>query len=323
MSKKEEKMNLPKITLDDFLSSQEERDDAQLEKVQNIPLNKTIGFKNHPFKVRDDEKMFETVESVKKHGVLVPAIIRPIDKGGYEIVSGHRRKRACQLAGIMEMPCIVRNLTDEEATIIMVDTNLQREDILPSERAFAYKMKLEAIKKQGRRSDLTSSQFATKLDSAEIIGGENGESRYTVYRYIRLTYLIPELLQLVDNHHLKEKDKNKMAMSPAVEISYLTKEEQMELLDTIDCLQVTPSHAQAIRMRKLSEKGELTADEINNILEEEKPNQKEQIRFKVDKVKTYFPKGYSIEQMQDVIEKLLQNYQKQWIKERNAKAYTR
>lgn len=313
MSKNEEKMHLPKITtLDEFLSSQEERDDAKLEKIQNIPLNKILHFPNHPFKVRDDEKMFETVESVKKHGVLVPAIIRPLKDGFFQMISGHRRQRASELAQKDEMPCIVRNLTDEEATIIMVDSNLQREEILPSERAFAYKMKLEAIKKQGRRSDLTSSQVATKLDSAEMIGGENGESRDTVYRYIRLTYLIPELLQLVDNHYLKEKDKNRMAISPAVEISYLTQDEQLELLDTIDCLQVTPSHAQAIRIRELSEKGELTTDEINNILSEEKPNQKEQIKFKVDKVKNYFPKGYSIEQMQNVIEKLLENYQKQW-----------
>ncbi len=240
MSKSEEKMHLPKVTTDDFFTTQEERDDEKLEKIQDVDTKLIDNFKNHPFKVTDDDKMFETVDSVKEHGVLVPAIIRPKDNGRYEMVAGHRRKRACEIAKISKLPCIIRNLTDDEATIIMVDSNLQRENILPSERAFAYKMKLEAMKRQGQRNDLTSSQVATKLDSATKVGGENGESRDTVYRYIRLTYLIPELLEFVDNHYLNLNDKTKMALLPAVEISYLKEDEQSALLDTIDCYQVTP-----------------------------------------------------------------------------------
>ena len=205
MKEKEEKMHLPKVSIDDFFTSQEERDAQKLEKVQKISITEISNFPNHPFKVRDDEKMFETVESIKEHGVLVPAIVRPKEDGTYEMVSGHRRKRACELAQIEELPCIVRNLTDDEATIIMVDSNLQREQILPSERAFAYKMKLEAIKSQGKRNDLTSTQPVQKL-SVEVIADEMGESRESVRRYIRLTELIPELLQFVDNHYLRDKE---------------------------------------------------------------------------------------------------------------------
>lgn len=312
MSKNEEKMHLPKITADDFFTTQEERDAEKLEKVQNVNIKLIDSFKNHPFKVVDDEKMLDTAESAKKYGILIPAIIRPKGNGRYEMISGHRRKRACELANISEMPCIIRNLTDDEATIIMVDSNLQREQILPSERAFAYKMKLDAMKRQGQRNDLTSSQVATKLDSATKIGGENGESRDTVYRYIRLTYLIPELLQLVDNHYLNLSEKNKMALLPAVEISYLKEDEQAILSDTIDCFQVTPSHAQARIMRRMSGDGTLTQDKVDEILSQEKANQKEQVRFSYDKVKEYFPKGYTIQQMQEVIEKLLQKYHTQW-----------
>ena len=316
MSKNEEKMHLPKITLDDFLSSQEERDNAKLEKVQMIPLDKITDFPNHPYRVVEDDEMFNMAESVKKWGVIHPVIVRPKEDGTYEMISGHRRKRASEIAGRNEIKAIVREMTEEEAIITMVDSNKQREKVLPSEKAFAYKMKLEAMKRQGQRNDLTSVPLAQKYagkTSREIIAEEAGESQDQVRRYVRLTELIPELLNLVDEEKIK--------LRPAVEISYLTRDEQVDLLDAIECLQATPSHAQAIRMKELSQKGELTADEINNILEEEKPNQKEQIRFKYDKVKSYFPKGYSIEQMQNVIEKLLENYQKQWIKERKAKEY--
>lgn len=318
MSKNEEKMHLPKITLDDFLSSQEERDNAKLEKVQMIPVNKITDFPNHPYRVVEDDEMFNMAESIKKWGVIHPVIVRPKEDGTYEMISGHRRKRASEIAGRNEIKAIVRNMTDEEAIITMVDSNKQREKVLPSEKAFAYKMKLEAMKRQGQRNDLTSVPTAQKYagkTSREIIAEEAGESQDQVRRYVRLTELIPELLNLVDEEKIK--------LRPAVEISYLTKDQQVDLLDAIDCLQATPSHAQAIRMKELSQKGELTTDEINNILEEEKPNQKEQIKFKYDKVKSYFPKGYSIEQMQNVIEKLLENYQKQWTKERKAKEYIR
>lgn len=224
MSKNEEKMHLPKVTVDDFFTTQEERNDEKLEKIQCVNTRIIDGFKDHPFKVVADEKMFETVESIKKHGVLVPAIIRPKENGRYEMVAGHRRKRACELAKISEIPCIIRNLTDDEATIIMVDSNLQRENILPSERAFAYKMKLEAMKRQGQRNDLTCDQVGYKLErkkSVEILADEVGDSKSQVQRYIRLTYLIPELLELVDNQYLNLSDKNKMALLPAVEVSYL------------------------------------------------------------------------------------------------------
>ncbi len=309
MTDKGAKMHLPKVTLDEFLSTQEERDSKNFEKIQNISIMEITNFPNHPFKVRDDGKMFETMESIMKYGVLVPAIVRP-KNGKYEMVSGHRRKRACELAKIKEIPCIVRNLTDDEATIIMVDSNLQREEILPSEKAFAYKMKLDAIKRQGQRNDLTSTPVVEKL-SIEIIAKQVGESREQVRRYIRLTELIPELLKMVDEGRIK--------LRPAVEISYLTKDEQLDLLDAIECLESTPSHDQTIRMRKKSENGELTTDEINRIMEEEKPNQREQIKFKYEKVKSYFPKGYTVEKMQNVIEKLLQKYQLQWQKAKNSK----
>ena len=318
MSKNEEKMHLPKITLDDFLSSQEERDNAKLEKVQMIPVDKITDFPNHPYRVVEDDEMFNMAESIKKWGVIHPVIVRPKEDGIYEMISGHRRKRASEIAGRNEIKAIVRNMTDEEAIITMVDSNKQREKVLPSEKAFAYKMKLEAMKRQGQRNDLTSVPLAQKYagkTSREIIAEEAGESQDQVRRYVRLTELIPELLNLVDEEKIK--------LRPAVEISYLTRDQQVDLLDAIDCLQATPSHAQAIKMRELSQKGELTTDEINNILEEEKPNQKEQIKFKYDKVKSYFPKGYSIEQMQNVIEKLLENYQKQWTKERKTKEYIR
>ena len=311
MKEKDEKMHLPKVSIDDFFTSQEERDAQKLERIQKISITEISSFPNHPFKVRDDEKMFETVESIKEHGVLVPAIVRPKEDGTYEMVSGHRRKRACELAQIEELPCIVRNLTDDEATIIMVDSNLQREQILPSERAFAYKMKLEAIKSQGKRNDLTSTQPVQKL-SVEVIADEMGESRESVRRYIRLTELIPELLQFVDNHYLRDKENMTMALAPAIEISYLSKNEQDILLEAMETSLATPSTPQAKRLREESEKGTLTEEKIQDILDEEKPNQKEQVKFTYDKVKNYFPKGYTVQQMQNVIEKLLQKYQLQW-----------
>lgn len=267
-----------------------------------IPLDNISDFPNHPFQVRDDEKMLETVASVKKHGVIIPAIVRP--KGtGYEMVAGHRRKRALQLAGKSEIPCLIRDLTDEEATIIMVDSNVQREDILPSERAFAYKMKLDAIKKQGKRVDLTSTPVGEKL-SVEIIAEEFGMSREQVRRYIRLTELRKELLKMVDE--------KKIALRPAVEISYLSNDEQYMLLDSIQSNEATPSESQAKEMRKLSEAGKLTSEKIEEIMSQEKANQKEQIKFKVESVQQYFPKGFGRKQMEEVIKRLLLGYQKQW-----------
>lgn len=307
MKEKEERMHLPKITLDDFLSTQEERDAKKLEKVQMIPLDKITDFPNHPYRVVEDEEMSNMADSIVKRGLIHPVIVRPKKDGTYEMISGHRRKMASQMAGMTEIKAIVREMSDEEAIITMVDSNKQRERVLPSEKAFAYKMKSEALKRQGQRTDLTSVPLAQKLEkktTREIIAEEAGESQDQVRRYIRLTELIPELLKLVDEEQIK--------LRPAVEISYMTEEEQADLLDAINCLQATPSHAQAIRMKELSQKGELTSDIINEILEEEKPNQKEQIKFKYDKVKSYFPKGYTVQQMQNVIENLLQKYQLQW-----------
>lgn len=268
-----------------------------------IPIKEISDFPDHPFKVRDDEKMIETVASIKKHGVLYPAIVRKKADGHYEMVAGHRRKRACQIAEIKEIPCLVRELTDEEATILMVDSNVQREEILPSERAFAFKLKLDAIKKQGKRIDLTSTPTVEKL-SVDVIAEEFGISREQVRRYVRLTELKKGLLQLVDD--------KKIALRPAVEISYMNAHDQEELLDAILISEVTPSEKQAKDMRELSEKGLLERDKIDEILSEEKPNQKEQIKFKVEKVKNYFPNGYSTEQMQRVMQKLLEEYEIRW-----------
>lgn len=298
---KEINLELPNV--DDLFKFSTNKGKA--ETVVMIPIEEISDFPNHPFKVRDDEKMIETVASIKKHGVIFPAIVRKKADGSYEMIAGHRRKRACQIAEIDEMPCLVRELTDEEATILMVDTNVQREEILPSERAFAFKMKLDAIKKQGKRVDLTSTPVGEKL-SVDIIAEEFGISREQVRRYIRLTELIPELLEMVD------KEKDGIALRPAVEISYMTKKDQKELLDVILLNEATPSEQQAKELRKLSEKGLLERDKIEEILSEEKPNQKEQIKFKVENVKNYFPKGYSVEQMQKVMQKLLEEYQIKW-----------
>ena len=296
-------MNLP--SADDLFTTQEERDQKNQEYVKNISVYDISDFPNHPFKVKMDAKMVETIESVREHGVLVPALVREKSTGGYEMISGHRRKMASELAGFENMPCIVRNLSDDEAVIVMVDSNLQREEILPSEKAFAYKMKLEAMKRQGKRTDLTSEPMAWKLkgkESAEILGEQVGESKDTIRRYIRLTELIPEILEMVDN--------KKIAMRPAVELSYLPKEEQEILYDTMESEACTPSHAQAIKIRKFSEEGRLNEDVLLSIMSEEKPNQIEQWKIPKNRLKKYFPSGTTQQKMEETIIKALELYRK-------------
>lgn len=297
-------------TLDDLFSTQEEREVANQPRVQAISIDLIDEFPNHPFKVRMDENMMEMADSVKLHGILVPAIVRSKEDGRYEMVAGHRRMTACMIADKAEIPCIVRDLTNEEATIIMVDSNLQREQLLPSEKAFAYKMKLDALKRQGMRSDLTLSPVATKLDTAAKLGQQSGESRDQVFRYIRLTNLIPELLDLVDNSVLKEKDKLQIALRPAVELSYLTAQEQRDLHETMLTEDCTPSHVQAIKMRKFSEEGRLNMDVIFSIMQEEKPNQKEQFKIPKDRISKYFAPGTPAQKIEDTIVKALELYRK-------------
>nr|WP_330424668.1 ParB/RepB/Spo0J family partition protein [Dorea formicigenerans] len=296
-------MNLP--SADDLFTTQEERDHKNQEYVKNISLFDITDFPNHPFKVRMDAKMVETIESVREHGVLLPALVREKPTGGYEMISGHRRKMASELAGFENMPCIVRNLNDDEAVIVMVDSNLQREEILPSEKAFAYKMKLEAMKRQGKRTDLTSEPVARKLkgkESAEILGEQVGESKDTIRRYIRLTELIPEILEMVDE--------KKIAMRPAVELSYLPKEEQEILYDTMESEACTPSHAQSIKIRKFSAEGRLNEDVLLSIMAEEKPNQVEQWKIPKNRLKKYFPSGTSQQKMEETIIKALELYRR-------------
>ena len=294
---KEEKMKLPKMTLDEFFTTQEERDNKNREYVRMIPVKEITNFPNHPYKVKDDDEMFSMAETVKQFGVIHPVLVRPKENGGYEMISGHRRKRACEIAGRTEIKAIVREMTDEEATIVMVDSNNQREKIIKRKKAFAYKMKLDAMKKQGKRNDLTSSPTATKLKekvTAEIIGEEFGDGKDNVYRFIRLTELIPELLKLVDEE--------KMKLRPAVELSYLTKEEQQQVFDAIEYTDAFPSHPQAIKMKKLSENGNLTMEEIDDILEQEKPNQIPKFKIPEDKVEQYIPKQYkSMEEKEEYI----------------------
>lgn len=297
-------------TLDDLFSTQEEREVANQPRVQEISIDLIDEFPNHPFKVRMDESMMEMADSVKQHGILVPAIIRPKEDGRFEMVAGHRRMTACMIAEKEEIPCIVRDLTDEEATIIMVDSNLQREQLLPSEKAFAYKMRLDAMKKQGRRTDLTSAPLAQKLTSRAELGKAVGESQDQVRRYIRLTDLIPELLDLVDNSVLKEKDKLQIALRPAVELSYLTQQEQRDLHETMLTEDCTPSHVQAIKMRKFSEEGRLNMDVIFSIMQEEKPNQKEQFKIPKDRISKYFAPGTPAQKIEDTIVKALELYRK-------------
>lgn len=291
--------------LDDLFSTDESRAESQLEKVVTLNPAEISDFPNHPFKVKQDEAMAEMVDSIRKYGVLVPALVRPKEDGGYEMVAGHRRKFAVALAELTEIPCIVRNLTDDEATIIMVDSNLQRETILPSEKAFAYKMKLDAMKRQGQRSDLTS---ATKLQksagktSREILAEQAGESHEQIRKYIRLTLLIPELLQMVDD--------GKIAFSPAVEFSYLKEQEQRSLLDTMELEDCTPSVAQAKKLKQFSQDGKLTDEVILSIMQEDKPNQKEQFKMPKERISKYFAPGTPAQKIEDTIIKALELYRK-------------
>lgn len=305
MTKRKTDFTLP--TLDDLFTTQAERDDAKLERVQNIPLDELHPFKNHPFKILNNEEMERMIESIRKVGTITPALARPLLDGGYELISGHRRLAACQVLGIETMPVIVREMSDDEAVIAMVDANLQRETILPSEKAFAYKMKLEAVKHQG----VTSRQVGEKLLSVTQVSKDSDDSERQIQRYIRLTYLIPELLSMVDD--------NKIAFNPAVEISYLDRDEQLTLLDAINMNDCTPSHAQSIRLKKMSQDGLLTADAVYAVLSEEKPNQKEQIKLPRDELRKYFPQNYSDEQIKRDILKGLELLKRQRERNRDAR----
>ena len=289
-------------SVDDLFSTEESRADAQREKVLEIPLSELHPFKDHPFKVKDDEAMMETADSIRQYGVLVPAIARPDPNGGSELVAGHRRHRASELAGKDTMPVIVRDLDDDQATIIMVDSNLQRESLLPSERAFAYKMKLEAIKHQGARTDLTSAQVGPKLTAAEKIAENSPDSKSQIKRFIRLTELIPKLLDMVDE--------KKIAFNPAYELSFLKKEEQTQLLDAMDSEQATPSLSQAQRLKKYSQEGHLTLDMMRVIMGEEKKSDLDKITFSSDTLRKYFPRSYTPARMQETIIKLLEAWQR-------------
>lgn len=287
-------------TLDDLFSTQEMRDDAKLAKIRDIPLELIDDFPDHPFKVRDDEDMMQLVESIKERGVITPATVRQKENGRYELVSGHRRKRACELAGFETLRCEVVDLTRDEATILMVESNFQRSQILPSEKAFAYKMRLEAMNRQGQRTDLTSTPVVSKLRTNETLGNEVGESREQIRRYIRLTNLVPELLDLVDEGRMK--------MRPAVEISFLDEDCQRDLVDEIDLNDCTPSHDQTIRMRKMFEEKKLTPEAIQAIMSEQKPNQRERIVLSGDKVRQYIPKNIPLNQTEDYVCKALEHY---------------
>ncbi len=305
-------------SVDDLFSTEESRQDEQLEKIQEIPLSELHPFKDHPFKVKDDDAMIETADSIKKYGVLVPAIARPLPDGGYELVAGHRRRRASELAGKETMPVIVRDLDDDAATIIMVDSNLQRENLLPSERAFAYKMKLEAIKHQGARTDLTSVQVEQKLSARDQVAKEAGErSGIQVMRYVRLTELIPELLDMVDE--------KKIAFNPAYELSFLKPDEQQMLVETMDYEQATPSLSQAQRMKKFSQEGKLSEDVMLAIMSEEKKGDLDKVTLSSDTLRKYFPKSYTPAKMQETIIKLLEQWQKNANEIRNdeGRAYER
>lgn len=308
MTKRKSDFTLPTTSLDELFSSQEERDDAKLERVKDIPLTELHPFKDHPFKIQNDEEMKRLIESIQKFGTLTPALARPLPEGGYELISGHRRLAACQVLGIETMPVIVREMSDDEAVIAMVDANLQREHILPSEKAFAYKMKLDAIKHQG----VSSSQLGTRLlRSDEKVALDAGESRNQVQRYIRLTYLIPELLEMVDD--------GKIAFNPAVEISYLEQSEQRVLLSAMELNDCTPSHAQSIRLKKLSQEGVLQDQTIYSILAEQKPNQQEQYKFKREEIRKYFPKSYTDKQVCDTVIKLLEQWQRRRERDRDSR----
>ena len=295
-------VNASLSSYDDIFSTEESRQEEQREQVQQIPIGELFPFKNHPFKVLDDDSMSDTVESVKQYGVLSPLIARPRPKGGYEIISGHRRQHAAELAGLETLPVIVRQMDDDAAIILMVDSNLQREHILPSERAFAYKMKLDAMKNQGTRSDLTSTQVVSKLRSNEKLGAENNQSRETVRRFIRLTNLIPELLDMVDN--------KTVSFNPAVELSYLSPEQQQEVIRAMDDTQNFPSVSQAKRIKKLAQDGTFTTEAIVAIMGEEKKSELDTVTIKNDTLRKYFPRSYTPKQMEDTIIKLLEQWQK-------------
>ena len=307
MTKRKSDFTLPTNSLDELFSSQAERDDAKLERVKEIPLTELHPFRDHPFKIQNDEEMKRLIESIQKFGTLTPTLARPLPGGGYELISGHRRLAACQMLGIETIPVIVREMRDDEAVIAMVDANLQREHILPSEKAFAYKMKLDAIKHQGK----ASVQVAEKLLSVEKVADDAGESKDQVRRYIRLTYLIPELLSMVDE--------NKIAFNPAVEISYLEQSEQRVLLNAMEFNDCTPSHAQSIRLKKLSQEGVLQDQTIYDILAEQKPNQQEQYKFKREDIRKYFPKSYTDKQVCDTVIKLLEQWQRRREQDRDSR----
>ena len=296
--KESRKMEL--TSYDEIFSTEESRQDVAREKVMEIPLSELYAFRDHPFKVQDDERMLDTAQSIREYGVLVPAIARPRKDGGYELISGHRRKRGCELAGLEMMPVIVRDMDDDAATIVMVDSNIQRESLLPSERAFAYRMKLEAIRRQGRRLDLTSRQVVGKLEAADVVGQEAGDSGRQVQRFIRLTKLIPQLLDMVDE--------KKIAFNPAVELSYLKPQEQVELLDAMESEQATPSLSQAQRLKKFSQEGRLSLDVMRAIMSEEKKHDLDLVTIGSDKLQKYFPRSWTPAQMETQIIKLLESW---------------
>ncbi len=300
MAKDLSKMPLPK--LDDLFTTEEERTNANLEKVVDIKISDIDDFPDHPFKVIDDDKMEKMKNSIIDNKVIIPALVRPKPNGRYEMISGHRRKRASELANKETLPCVVRELTDDEAVIIMVDSNIQREEILPSEQAFAYKMKFEALRNKGKRNDLTSSQVATRLDTATLIGKEKGDSRDTVFRYIKLTELIPELLDLVD--------KKEIALLPAFELAFLKDEEQYAVLDCIECNVATPSHAQARILKRLSQEGTLTQDKIDDILSQEKPNQIPKIKLNESRIRNVLPKSITDDKIEDFVVNAIDFYKK-------------
>ena len=302
--------NISLSSYDDIFETDESRADSQLEKVQKIPISELVPFKNHPFKVVDDEAMLRTTESIAQFGVLTPLIARPLEDGGYEIISGHRRAHAAEAAGLTEVPVIVRDMDDDAATVLMVDSNLQREQILPSERAFAYKMKMEAIGRQGERTDLTCGQVGHKspgMKTREILADQTGDSARNVQRFIRLTNLIPDLLDMVDQKQI--------SFNPAVELSYLTPEEQQHVIEAMDFTQATPSLSQAQRLKKLSQEGGCTLEAMQEILGEVKKGDLERVAFKSEQLRKYFPKSYSPKQMQDTIIKLLEQWQKKRLRD--------
>lgn len=306
MTKKEQSLKLP--TLDDLFTTEQERIENNLEKVMDISIDEIDEFPNHPFKVQENEKLLELSESIKEKGVLVPALVRKKENGRYELVSGHRRKKASEIAGIEKIPCIVRNMTDDEAIIIMVDSNMQREELLPSEKAFAYKMKLDAIKHQGKRNDLTLGQIGTRSRSDKKVAESVSESARQIQRFIRLTYLIPELLEMVDSKTI--------ALNPAVELSYLKNEEQQMVLDSIGYNVATPSHQQAIMLKNLSKEEKLNEDLIDQILSTEKPNQKVKIKFDEDRLRKVLPKDIKQDQIENYVIKSIEHY-RNYLRQKN------